>query len=188
MSVTAAYRTRLTRLHAELGIAADAIAMRRLPFHVEAQRLAPLGVGTDGRDKFLTPQAAAAWLALRAAAAQDGVALLLVSGFRSVDYQAALIRAKLARGQTIDEILKVNAPPGCSEHHTGRAVDIGEAGTAPLEEDFERTASFDWLSRHAAGFGFRMSYPRDNAQGYLYEPWHWYFKGHGSSLLLGKKD
>ena len=27
--------------------------------------------------------------------------------------------------------------------------------------------------QHAAAFGFRMTYPRNNAQGIVYEPWHW---------------
>jgi D-alanyl-D-alanine carboxypeptidase len=84
-----------------------------------------------------------------------------------------LILGKLAKGRSIDEVLTVNAPPGCSEHHSGRAVDVGCAGTAPLEESFETTPAFAWLQRHAAAFGFSLSYPRGNRHGYLYEPWHW---------------
>src|SRR3546814_13583170 len=67
------------------------------------------------------------------AAAIDGVELLLISAFRSIEFQAALVRDKLARGITIDEILMVNAPPGYSEHHSGRAIDIGARGIAPLD-------------------------------------------------------
>jgi len=168
---------RLAALFAELGIDPAWISERGLPVFPEAQRLAPLGLGTDGRDKFLTPTAAAAWQRMTAEAAEAGVQLLLVSAFRSLDYQAALIRAKLKRGMSIEEILRVNAPPGCSEHHTGRAVDIGEAGTAPLEDDFEKTASYTWLTANAERHGFRLSYPRDNRHGYLYEPWHWCYSG-----------
>ncbi len=157
----------------ELGIDAAVVERRRLPLHAEARRLQPIGLGTDGRDKLLIPAAAKAWQAMRAAAAQDGIVLLLVSAFRSVDFQAALIRAKRERGDAIETILAVNAPPGCSEHHTGRAVDIGSAGTAALDEAFETTPAFAWLTRRAADFGFAMSYPRGNAEGYLYEPWHW---------------
>ena len=47
--------------------------------------------------------------------------LLIVSGFRSIEYQASLIRKKLNAGQSVSEILQVNAAPGFSEHHTGRA-------------------------------------------------------------------
>jgi D-alanyl-D-alanine carboxypeptidase len=29
------------------------------------------------------------------------------------------------------------------------------------------------LQAEAAGFGFAMTYPRDNPWGIIYEPWHW---------------
>ena len=159
----------------EFGIAPATLRRRGLQRHREARRLTPVGLGTDGRDKLLTPAAARAWLAMRESAAKDGVGLLLVSAFRSVEFQAALLRARLAKGETIDAALKVNAPPGYSEHHTGRAIDIGTPGCGGLDEAFETTAAFAWLEREAARYGFTMSYPRDNQQGYLYEPWHWCF-------------
>ena len=166
-------RARIRALLAEWGVADDILAQRRLPIHAEARSLRYVGLGTDGRDKFLAPGAARAWAAMQQAAATDGVELLLVSAFRSFDFQVQLIRGKLTRGRTIGEILTVNAPPGCSEHHSGRAVDIGSRDTAPLEEDFEGTAAFAWLAANAARFGFKLSYLRGNAAGYLYEPWHW---------------
>jgi D-alanyl-D-alanine carboxypeptidase len=169
----AAYRARVLGFWRELGISPRVVKARKLPVYVEAQRLQPIGLGTDGRDKLLVPGAAAAWAAMRMAAGDDGVALLMVSAFRSIDYQASLIRGKLAKGRAIEEIITVNAPPGCSEHHTGRAVDIGEAGCPPLEEVFDQTAAFRWLTANAARYGFTMTYRRGNAEGYLYEPWHW---------------
>ena len=157
----------------ELGADAALLRDRALPLFADARQLRCVGLGTDGRDKFLAPPAADAWQAMCEAATQDGVELLLISAFRSFDFQQALIRGKLAKGRSIAEILTVNAPPGCSEHHSGRAVDIGERDTPALEEDFERTAAFVWLSHNANRFGFRLSYPRGNSYGYLYEPWHW---------------
>lgn len=161
----------------ELGADGDLVARRKLPAHPDARYLVGVGLGTDGRDKFLTPAAAAAWAAMRDAAGAQGVELLLISAFRSFDYQRKLIRYKLDKGRALDEVLAVNAPPGCSEHHTGRAVDIGFTGMPALEEAFETTPAFAWLRRHAADFGFRLSFPRGNRYGYLYEPWHWYFRG-----------
>ena len=127
----------------------------------------------DGREHRLTPVAAAAWQGMRAAAAADGVELHLVSAFRSFDYQIELIERKLARGVAIEEICRASACPGYSEHHTGRAVDIDTPDYPGLSEDFEQTAAFEWLCRHAAAHGFSLSYPRGNAAGYVYEPWHW---------------
>ena len=177
----AAYRARVLGFWQELGISPRMVKARKLPVYVEAQRLQPIGLGTDGRDKLLVPGAAAAWAAMRMAAGDDGVALLMVSAFRSIDYQASLIRAKLAKGRVIEDILTVNAPPGCSEHHSGRAVDIGEAGCPPLEEAFDQTEAFRWLTANAARYGFTMTYPKGNAEGYLYEPWHWCWKKLGDS-------
>lgn len=163
----------LAALHAALGIRPEDLKARRLRAVPEARRLAPVGVGTDGRDKFLAPVTARAWLRLQTAAARDGVTLELVSGFRSIAFQATLIRQKLARGDALADILRINAPPGYSEHHGGHAVDIGTPGCGALEVAFERTEAFAWLRQHAKTFRFHLSYPPDNPQGYLYEPWHW---------------
>lgn len=171
------YRARIRARLRALGIPPDLPHQRRLNLIAEAQRLAPVGLGTDGRDKLLTPVAARAWLAMHRHAAADGIELLLVSAFRSVDFQTALIQAKLDRGMSLAEILRVNAPPGYSEHHSGRAVDIGTSGVEALDEAFEGTEAFRWLQQHAARFGFRMSFPRDNSAGFMYEPWHWYYAG-----------
>jgi D-alanyl-D-alanine carboxypeptidase len=73
----------------------------------------------------------------------------------------------------LTDILRSVAAPGCSEHHTGCALDLGDDTSPPLEESFGRTMAFRWLVRHAARFHFRLSYPRRNPQGLVYEPWHW---------------
>jgi D-alanyl-D-alanine carboxypeptidase len=99
--------------------------------------------------------------------------LVPLSAFRSVARQTTIIRRKLARGQAIADILRVSAVPGCSEHHTGRALDLGSPDHLKLEVSFARTREFRWLKKHAARFGFRLSYPRRNPHGISYEPWHW---------------
>src|SRR5579884_1977066 len=117
--------------------------------------------------------AACASRRMREAAARDGVELQVVSAFRSVEYQLGILRRKLARGQTIEQILRISAAPGYSEHHSGRALDLTTPGCAALEEDFERTAAFAWLSTNAQRYHFHLSYPRGNPHGIAYEPWHW---------------
>ncbi len=131
-----------------------------------------------GRDRFrrplwLHPQAARAWTHLRDAAQRDDVVFDAISGYRSHDYQLGIFQRKRARGQSVEEILTVNAAPGYSEHHSGRALDIGSPDEPPAEESFEHTDAFAWLTANAGGHGFVMSYPRDNAHGIVYEPWHW---------------
>jgi D-alanyl-D-alanine carboxypeptidase len=73
-------------------------------------------------------------------------------------------------------ILAVNAAPGYSEHHGGRAVDLATPGHPTIEEAFEHSPAFAWLTAHAARLRLRLSYPRDNPHGIVYEPWHWYFE------------
>jgi D-alanyl-D-alanine carboxypeptidase len=167
---------------ASLGISLDSIAARSLVLYSEATGLVVAETGEDGRQHRLVPTAARAWGSLREAAHADSVEIRIVSGFRSVERQAEIVRAKLARGLSIEEILSVSAPPGYSEHHTGRAVDLTTDGARPLELEFEGTEAFAWLSRHAERFGFVLSYPRHNPYGYLYEPWHWCFTESGDLL------
>lgn len=144
-----------------------------MSLHAEAKDLVSVGMDIHGRDRQLTPHAAARWMELQAAAHRDGVTLLLASAFRSLEYQRQMFERKIAAGQFLEQILKVNAPPGFSEHHTGRAVDLTTPGCSPLSAEFETTAAFDWLVRHAHRFGFAMTYPRENPFGMDYEPWHW---------------
>jgi zinc D-Ala-D-Ala carboxypeptidase len=167
------YAERICALHRELGIPPDYATARGLPLQIEATLLVAAGHTPDGRELRLTPEAWVAWQQLRTAAADDGVQLLLLSGFRGVERQTEIIRRKLDAGQRIDDILRVNAAPGYSEHHTGRAVDIGTPDAPPLDESFAETAAFRWLESHANGFGFLLSYSRGNAQGIAFEPWHW---------------
>ena len=160
-----------------LGITSAHLAACRLPPYAEATELVAAGTDTFGRPQRMTAGTLAAWQAMVAAAHGDSVELLLVSAYRSVRYQCEVIERKLEAGRSIDDILRVNAPPGHSEHHTGRALDLTTPGVEPLTEAFEGTEAFAWLDARADRFGFSMSYPRNNADGIDYEPWHWARKG-----------
>ncbi len=159
-----------------LGITQAMIYARGLHRYTEAVTLEVVEVNAEGREFMLAPMAASAWHAMRAAAAAHKVPLELVSAHRSVARQIEIIQAKLAEGTPITEILSYVAPPGYSEHHTGCAVDIASCAADVLEEIFEQTQSFAWLQNHAREFGYTLSYPRGNALGYAYEPWHWCFQ------------
>jgi D-alanyl-D-alanine carboxypeptidase len=163
----------LRELHAELGIPEDYGIDGSRPVFAEATDLVEVGPNLVGLMQSLEREAAARWVEMQAAAGKDGIALLIVSGYRSIDYQARLIRKKINAGQSLREILAVNAAPGHSEHHTGRAIDIATPGSRPLTEEFEGSAAFRWLEDNAGAHGFSMSYPRNNPAGFIYEPWHW---------------
>ena len=170
---------RYAQLWEKLGIPADYPRVRGLPLQREATRLVSVGrAPDDGKIVRLSPRAAAAWRRMRDAAAKDGITLLPLSGFRSVARQTKIIRGHLAQGRPLADLLRYVAAPGCSEHHTGRALDIGSPDEgAHFEASFDRTKEYRWLKRHAVRFGFRLSYPRNNPHGIGYEPWHWFHTG-----------
>lgn len=176
----ATFTRRTSSIAGKLGIPADYGATRGLSPCGEATRLVAVGrAPDDGKLVRLAPRAASAWKEMCAAAARNGIVLLPLSGFRSVARQTGLIRKKLAAGQRSEEILRLVAAPGYSEHHTGCALDVGSPEDIALDEHFARTAAFRWLRRHAGEFGFHLSFPRRNPHGIAYEPWHWCWRPKG---------
>lgn len=169
----AAERRALIRRAMALGIPPSYGRIRGLRVQREPAQLVSIGHDIHGRMQWLQPRAAKAFAAMREAASRDGIEIQVVSAFRSIEYQLGILEHKLAGGQTIEEILRVSAAPGYSEHHTGRCLDLTSPGFAALEEAFERSPAFAWLQRSAPRFGFALSYPRGNRHGIAYEPWHW---------------
>ncbi|MBF2034727.1 MAG: D-alanyl-D-alanine carboxypeptidase family protein [Leptolyngbyaceae cyanobacterium T60_A2020_046] len=139
----------------------------------------------------LRQAAARQFEAMIADAAAEGVRIIPLSGFRSIeDQQYLFFNIKAERGQTTRTRAEVSAPPGYSEHHTGYAVDVGD-GSRPnlhLEVEFEQTPAFQWLAQNAARYSFELSFPPDNDQGIQYEPWHWRFVGDSDSLETFYRD
>lgn len=163
----------LEQLHQALGIPSDYATSCALPLCVEPTELVDTELDFYQRQQRLTPAAFSAWSEMRAAATRSGISLFLISAFRGYQYQHDLIASKLEKGRAIEEVLRVNAAPGYSEHHTGRAVDLGTMGCDALSEGFGKTPAYQWLAENAGSYGFSLSYPPDNPYGIDFEPWHW---------------
>ncbi len=165
----------------------NAIATEDLLGHLPYEEAPPEDlepVSVDGVIQ-LRRNAADAYLDMEADARADGIYLVPLSGFRSVDDQEYLFfDIKAQRGEGASERAEVSAPPGYSEHHTGYAVDIGDADVPAtyLSTDFENTAAFRWLEENAPYYSFELSFPEGNPQGIAYEPWHWRYVGDRHSL------
>lgn len=147
-----------------------------------ASRLQNLGPGLQ-----LRPEAAQSFLAMRRAAAADGVDLMLLSAFRSLSVQQQLFFDVMSeRNQSARQRAQVSAPPGFSEHSTGFAIDLGDRQrpATHLSTSFESTPAFRWLQANAGRFHFHLSFPEGNAQGVNYEPWHWRYEGSTEALRL----
>jgi len=125
-------------------------------------------------------------LKMREEAKKDGIYLVFLSGFRSINLQNDIFYSlKSIRNQEAVERARVSAPPGYSEHSTGFAIDIGDATQreTDFETDFENTDAFRWLIKNAAKFHFKLSFNKDNK--YIdYEPWHWRYEGSIEALKV----
>ena len=125
-------------------------------------------------------------LKMREEAKKDGIYLVFLSGYRSINLQNDIFYSlKSIRNQEAAERARVSAPPGYSEHSTGFAIDIGDATQreTDFETDFENTEAFRWLLKNAAKFHFKLSFNKDNK--YIdYEPWHWRYEGSIEALKV----
>jgi hypothetical protein len=89
-------------------------------------------------------------------AAEFGVNLTINSSYRTYAQQEALY----------DPSSKTAAPPGCSNHGTGLAIDIG-GGVQTFG-----SAQYDWLKANAEAYGW-VHPPFAEPSGRNPEPWHW---------------
>lgn len=127
-------------------------------------------------------RAANYFLDMKEAAAADGIELTVISAKRSRQYQKQLfdkeVESFIAKGMSDEEAFEAArewvALPGESEHNSGLAVDLNN-----LDESFEESDAFKWLSEHAHEYGFILRYPKDKVgiTGVQYEPWHYRFIG-----------
>ena len=118
-------------------------------------------------------------------------ALVPVSGYRSRDEQKAIWDdALLEHGQTFTETYV--APPGCSEHQTGLAVDLGE--NRPdidfLCPEFPDTGICRLFRLRCADYGFILRYPKgkEAVTGIGWEPWHFRYVGWPHAKIMMDRD
>ena len=145
-------------------------------------------------NKTLQAEAADAFLAMQAEAAKEGVTLWMQSGYRSVDYQKNLYDRKtqqflnkgLSEADARRQAAGIVNPPGYSEHNCGLAADLNSPEHTDLDEGFENTAAFRWLSAHAVEYGFILRYPKnaETVTEITYEPWHWRYVGPENAALI----
>jgi hypothetical protein len=135
-------------------VAASAVAEAAAPYGAAAGGATGMasGGGYSGplvfRDgKGMRPDVAAAYDRMAAAAQADGLALIVVSGFRSDAEQAELFAAHPDPTWV--------APPGHSLHRCATELDLGPS------------SAYGWLAANASRFGF--------VQRYSWEAWHYGF-------------
>jgi len=160
----------------------DGRILGHLPYHeIPKEKLVliepNIEVHIDMRDSLLN---------MRKEARKDGIYLVFLSGYRSINLQKDIFYSlKSTRNQEAAERARVSAPPGYSEHSTGFAIDIGDANQreTDFETEFENTDAFRWLKKNAAKFHFKLSFAKDN-KFIDYEPWHWRYEGSIEALKV----
>jgi len=146
-------------------------------------------------------EAIASFLAMRDAAARDGITLEARSSFRDFATQVIiwnrkwrgerplwsrtgvlLDRTQIKDSDMIDTILAWSSIPGGSRHHWGSDLDVVDAASIPAGYDVQLvTAEYapdgifarltNWLDQNLPRFGFFRPYRSDRG-GYCPEPWH----------------
>ena len=109
----------------------------------------------------------------QAAMEESAFQLYAVSGYRSYGKQRAIHNRKVSQvGKKA--ALRVSAPPGCSEHQLGLAMDLGCKDAMHLTESFGQTLEGIWVAQNCHRFGFIIRYKSEweDVTGYAYEPWH----------------
>ena len=107
-------------------------------------------------------------------------AIVPVSGFRPHAEQVRLWNDSLREnGRAFTETYV--ARPGCSEHETGLAIDLGEnvPGLDFIRPSFPDTGVCGAFKARAAEYGFILRYPRgkEAVTGIGFEPWHFRYVG-----------
>ena len=145
--------------------------------------------------------AVAPFLAMRAAAAADGIDLTAFSSFRDFDRQLGIWNGKfrgerpmqdragrpldplsLPPADRVTAILWWSALPGGSRHHWGTDIDVVDPRAMPpgyklqvVPAEYHAGGPFHrlttWLDAHMHAFGFFRPYTVDRG-GVLPEPWH----------------
>lgn len=100
----------------------------------------------------LLPELVDAFQRAHAAAAADGVELVITSGYRTPERQQQLFDEAVAEYGSSEEARQWVLPPGESNHVRGSAIDVGPVAAA------------DWLQQRGAAFGL--------CQTYINEWWH----------------
>lgn len=151
--------------------------------------------------RLLQPVVAEAYLAMQQAAAAEGIALRIASGWRDFARQQAIVQAKLSGqrpvldsagqlvvmhelplAEQIHALLLYSALPGASRHHWGTDLDVWDQAAVAADYVLQLTPAeyapdgpFSrlslWLSQNAGRFGFFRPY-RSFRGGVAAEPWH----------------
>ncbi len=155
----------------------------------------------DKQEYKILPEVEMAFNKLKQAALKDGIAIKIVSGYRSFDRQKAIWNKKYKRynsqglspKEAIKKIIEYSTIPGTSRHHWGTDIDVIDANPmiqknvldpSKFEDARPYSKLRNWLENNAHIYGFYIVYTNDkNRKGFKYEPWHYSYKSISKPML-----
>lgn len=130
-------------------------------------------VKTDGEIE-IERNVAKAFYDMAEAASEDGMELMVSSGYRSYEDQEEIMETYLELyGQNyVDNYV---AKPGFSEHQTGMSLDVASKSV----NTFVNSEEYSWMMDNAYKYGFILRYPKskEDITGYKCEAWHYRYVG-----------
>ena len=147
----------------------------------------------DGEEIQVEKETYNAYLELKKFLETKNVIIGISSAYRSKDYQQDIYESFIEKYGK-DYADKVVAPVGCSEHHTGLALDINimKDGKWPESnpELMEDEESYKAIHQYLANYGFILRYPegKESVTGYPYEPWHIRYVGNPVAKIITKNN
>lgn len=144
-------------------------------------------VPVRGSEQMMEAEAAAALERMLDALEADGHTVIVASGYRSYQRQAANYQRKIetmrvqnpeySDEEAAAKAAEIVAVPGTSEHQLGLAVDLSTDYT--LDDHFAETEVGKWCLERCTEFGFIHRYPPGATEitGIIWEPWHFRYVG-----------
>lgn len=172
------YESNMILVNKQYGLPKDYVPSDLVPANVT------FAEGVAESKKQMRAEAAKALEEMFAAAQEDGIELLAISGYRSYYTQKKIYEKRLEEAGA-KHVSRYNAKPGYSEHQTGLAMDVGIEGYTDLTERFADTPAYRWLKANAHLYGFIIRYPENGEEetGYAFEPWHVRFVGEEAASI-----
>ncbi len=108
----------------------------------------------------------------------NGIQTVLLGSYRTIQQQEEIFEKNLNEFG-LEYTRKYVAKPGCSEHHTGLAIDVGILLNGKLYRKKEELLSvehlFKIIHKKLPKYGFILRYPKEKESitKISYEPWHY---------------
>ena len=112
--------------------------------------------------------------------------IMVVSGYRTYDYQQGLFDRNAAKNG-MENALRFVAQAGGSEHHTGYAVDLYSTNNGDY---FEGVGEYQWVTDHCQEYGFILRYTEEKEPITKIGPesWHFRYVGFPHAYIIKEHD